>query len=264
MSKLCPLFSGSNGNSMCITSAGNSILVDVGKSTKQMEIALKNNNIDINSIQAIFITHEHSDHVQGLKVFTKRYGIKVYASFGTIQALKEKNIITENTPHSIVSEDGISINGIFVKPFRTSHDCAEGFGYIIQTPDKRKVAIATDLGFVSKSTRNLISDCDVVVLESNHDIRMLQSGSYPYYLKRRILSNAGHLSNEACSNELPYLIQNGVSRLVLAHLSQENNIPELAYETAVSKLSACGFVKGQDYDIWVAPRENTECKTVFF
>lgn len=264
MSRLCPLFSGSNGNSMCITSGGNSILVDVGKSTKQMEIALRNNNIDIDSIKAIFITHEHSDHVQGLKVFIKRYGIKVYASSGTIQALKGKEILSEFSQYSSISEDGITISEMQVKPFRTSHDCAEGFGYIIQTQDQRKVAIATDLGFVNKTTRDLISTCDVVVLESNHDIRMLQNGSYPYYLKRRILSDLGHLSNEACANELPHLIKNGVSRLVLAHLSCENNVPELAYETAVSKLSACGFVKGQDYDLLVAPVENKECKSVLF
>ncbi len=264
MSRLCPLFSGSKGNSMCVSSAGRSVLIDVGKSTKQMEFALKNNDIDVNSIGAIFITHEHSDHVQGLKVFAKKYNIKVYASSGTIKALEYKGILSENIDYAVINEGGISINGIGVKPFRTSHDCAEGFGYIVHTPDERSVAVATDLGYMSDEARDLISKCDVVVIESNHDINMLQCGEYPYYLKRRILSNEGHLSNEACASELPNLVKSGVSRFVLAHLSKENNVPELAYETAVSKLSAAGFIQGKDYELMVAPVTNDERKVVLF
>ena len=249
---------------MCISSAGRSVLIDVGKSAKQMELALRNNDIDVSSIDAIFITHEHSDHVQGLKIFAKKYKIKVYASSGTIRALEYRDILSDSIDYTVIDESGVRINDIEIKPFRTSHDCAEGFGYVVHTPDERSVAVATDLGYMSDEVRDLISKCDVVVIESNHDINMLQCGEYPYYLKRRILSDEGHLSNEACANELPDLVRSGVSRFVLAHLSKENNIPELAYETAVAKLSAAGFVQGKDYELMVAPVTNVERKMVLF
>ena len=152
---------------------------------------------------------------------------------------------------------------MFIEPFRISHDCAEGYGYKINTYDDRKVAVATDLGYISKEVKNSLTGCDTIVIEANHDIGMLQNGRYPYDLKRRILSDKGHLSNMACADLLPYFTENGTTRFVLAHLSAENNIPELAYQTAVCSLSMAGIKENSDYILSVAPAENKNGSIIF-
>lgn len=264
MARLCPLFSGSRGNSTYIGASGQGILIDAGRSAKQMEIVMNENNIDIESIQAIFITHEHTDHVQGLRVFASRYNKKVYASEGTIEALTAKGIINGKFSVEPIYSDGVVVGDMRVTPFNTSHDSRESFGYIVDTPDDKKAAIATDLGFVSKNVHDSIKTCNTVLIESNHDVRMLQNGFYPYVVKRRILSDIGHLSNDACSLEVEELVKTGVQRFILAHLSSDNNIPELAYQTVVGNLSASGIVNGRDFDLFVAPVENRQGKNMFF
>ena len=159
--------------------------------------------------------------------------------------------------------EGIEAAGMMVRPFPISHDCAEGYGYRIQMPDGRKVAVATDTGVMTEEVREAVTGCDLVVIESNHDVRMLQNGRYPYYLKRRILSQTGHLSNDACAEELASLVKSGTTRLILAHLSRENNVPELAYETAKSTLAAAGMREGMDFLLSVAPRVNDKNVMLF-
>ena len=256
MAKICPLFSSSKGNSIYVGDDKSGILVDAGKSAKQIELALSENNINVKNIKGIFITHEHSDHVQGVKIFASRYNIKVFSSKGTFKELKEKGILNGKFPVEIVSDEGTEISGMYVKPFKTPHDCVDSVGYIINTADDKKAVVATDIGHVSDNIKNAAASADAVVIESNHDIRMLQNGAYPYYLKKRILSDRGHLSNEACSEILPFLIKKGTKKFILAHLSQENNIPELAFETAICSLKSHNMKHNVDFQLHVAPVQN--------
>ncbi len=264
MARFCPLFSGSSGNSYYIGSASSGILVDAGRTAKQLGNMLDFCGIDVNSIQAIFVTHEHSDHVNGLRVLASRYHIPVYASGGTMAALERMGCINEKFQSGVIDENGLECAGMYIKPFRTSHDSAESIGYRIQTHDGRSVAISTDLGYMSDEVRNAISGTDLLVLESNHDIGMLTNGPYPYPLKKRILSNTGHLSNTACADELCGLVGKGTMRFVLAHLSSENNTPELAYQTALCSLTLAGLQQGKDFELCVAPRENIQGKVTIF
>ena len=166
-------------------------------------------------------------------------------------------ILSGKFPCDVISENGIQEAGMEIRPFHTSHDSAESVGYRISLPNGRVVVIATDLGFVSEEVRSALAGCDVAVMESNHDVGMLQSGGYPYYLKRRILSPQGHLSNSACAQELPDLVRQGTTRILLAHLSRENNIPQLAYQTALCSLLEQGMKAGEDFLLQVSPVENS-------
>lgn len=264
MAKLCPLFSGSSGNSYYLGAAGGGILIDAGRSAKQLELAMRANGLEMTGVQAIFITHEHSDHIQGVRVLASRYQIPVYSSQGTLIAMEEAGALNGKFPAGVIGWEGMEAAGMRVVPFATSHDSRESVGYVIHTPEGRKVAVATDLGYLSETVFEAVCGSDVAVIESNHDVRMLQNGFYPYYLKRRILSQRGHLSNEDCAGELPAFAQSGTTRFVLAHLSQENNVPELAYQTALCALTSCGMKQGIDFELMVAPRENTGGKTILF
>jgi len=147
--------------------------------------------------------------------------------------------------------------------FRTPHDSRESVGYVITLPGGRKAAIVTDLGIMTDEIMAAISGCDLVLIESNHDVRMLENGEYPYYLKRRILSEIGHLSNDGCAQAVTKLLKSGTTRFFLGHLSRENNTPELAYQNTYSALVQCGAVEGQDFLLSVAPRCNSDKITVF-
>lgn len=256
MARICPLFSSSKGNSTYVGTDKIGVLIDAGKSAKQLEQTLSANNININAIKAIFITHEHSDHIQGLKIFASRYKLKVFASPGTLQALEQKGVLTDDFAAEAIDFNGTEVCGMYIKAFETPHDSSQSVGYIINTNDNKSAVIATDIGYVTDSIRSAIYGSDVALFESNHDVRMLQNGPYPYYLKQRILSNIGHLSNESCAAELPNFIKNGTNKFILAHLSQENNIPELACETAICQLSLHGMASGKDFQLVVAPPKN--------
>ena len=264
MARLCPLFSGSSGNSFYIGSREEGILIDAGRSAKQITEMLDACGIPIKAIRAVFVTHEHVDHVQGLRVFTAKNHLKVFSSRGTIEALRQNGCLTSQHEAFVIESGGVECAGMHIKPFHTSHDCAEGLGYRVVTSDGRVVTFSTDLGYISETVQNELSGSDLVVLESNHDVRMLQNGRYPYYLKRRILSDIGHLSNAVCANQLPGLAAKGTTRFMLAHLSRENNTPELAFQTAACALEMAGLKQGLDFELTVAPRENLERKTLLF
>eukprot|EP00826_Nyctotherus_ovalis_P007174 TRINITY_DN11773_c0_g1_i3.p1 TRINITY_DN11773_c0_g1~~TRINITY_DN11773_c0_g1_i3.p1 ORF type:complete len:265 (+),score=-32.68 TRINITY_DN11773_c0_g1_i3:233-1027(+) len=264
MARICPLFSGSSGNSYYIGSANEGILIDIGRSCKQITNGLERNNININSVKAIFITHEHADHVKGLRVFCLRYKKKVYASSGTINALLEKGELNEDNEYEIINGQEVNITNMVVKSFNTEHDCKEGLGYVIKTGDGSKVAFATDLGHITEEVKSAICGCETVIIESNHEKRMLQNGSYPYQVKQRIMSPKGHLSNDECADILPYFAKNGTTRFLLAHLSNNNNLPQTAYQTAINALESSGFINGIDFKVDIAPKENTDNKIILF
>lgn len=262
MSRFCPLFSSSSGNSMYLGTSESGILIDVGMSAKQITLALNANEIPLESIKGIFITHEHGDHIKGLRVFASRYGIDVYSSSGTLSALDDGGHLN-NKYTAFDINDGAQIDGMKITSFRTSHDARESLGYVIEMPDTRKAAVVTDLGIVTQEVMDAISGCDLVLLEANHDIRMLQNGPYPYYLKKRILSNNGHLSNEACSQCAVELLKSGTTRFFLGHLSSQNNHHDLAYQHVLSSLLESGAVLDEDFILSVAPKTNSKTITYF-
>ena len=259
MIRFCPLFSGSSGNSVYIGDNNTGLLVDVGRSAKQTTLILEKFGIDPCSIKGILLTHEHIDHVNGLRVFSKKYNIPVYASPATLLALKSKGSLTPEIIDIAISDAPFEIEGLTVNPFKTSHDCADGRGYVITGTDgTTKVGIATDTGIVSSNIMDKLTGCNIVYLESNHDIKMLRTGPYSYDLQKRILSDKGHLSNDTCAEVLTALINKGSTHFVLAHLSKENNTPQLAYQTSVNALMGACALENRDYIIRVAQPENTD------
>ena len=259
MARLCPLFSGSTGNSYYIGSRSAGLLIDAGRSAKQLDAALKTCGIDPLAVQGVLITHEHSDHISGLRVFAKKYSLPVFASQGTIEAIGEMDGVKMYE----VQRD-MQIGDMTVTYFHTSHDCAEPLGFRIRTEENRIVTLSTDLGYLSEEVKESLYGTDYAIIESNHDLEMLRTGDYPYYLKRRILSDEGHLSNRSCAEFLPELLKSGTRRFLLAHLSRENNTPSMAFETSLSSLIQAGYVQNTDFILETAPVENTEGKVRIF
>ncbi len=258
MARFCSLFSSSSGNSTFIGSSKTGVLIDAGVSAKKIKEALLQRDIDPETLGGIFVTHEHSDHIKGIRILCSTYKIPLYATEGTLSYLEENGVINGKFPFEVITENGVEIGDIALKSFKTPHDSRESCGYEIYLPHNQKAAIATDLGKITPEVENALQKCELVMLESNHDISMLQAGPYPYYLKRRILSDVGHLSNEACAAYAQKLITSGTSRLFLGHLSGENNFPGLAFQTTLSALSEIGAVNERDYILNVNQKENAD------
>ena len=238
MLKFYPLFSGSKGNSELVVSDKAKILIDIGVSFKKLKEALENLNIDIKSdIDAIFITHEHIDHCKALGQVLKHTSIPIYATSGTFEGLK---ITGDNLYKINQMKNGIKIKDMVVSYFLTSHDCIMPCGYIVKCDDK-KVSISTDLGVITPQILEKMTDSNLVYIESNHDPDMLKMGNYPFALKKRILGNKGHLSNYACAEAISYLTDKGVNNFILAHLSEENNTPEIAKQVVTTHLESLNF-----------------------
>lgn len=256
--RFCSLFSSSSGNSTFIGSAKTGILIDAGVSAKRLKEALLAREIDPSALGGIFITHEHNDHIKGMRILASTFNIPVYASAGTMDFLEENGHVTSKFPFEIIDEKGVEIGDVFVKPFKTPHDSNESCGYQITFSDGQKAAVATDTGCVTEEMKKSFLGCSLVMLESNHDVGMLQNGPYPYYLKRRILSDRGHLSNEMCAEFVKELVRKGATRVFLGHLSDENNFPDLAFQTSLAALSEIGAVNGRDCILQVNKKENDE------
>ncbi len=263
MPRFCSLFSSSSGNSTFLGSASSGILIDAGVSAKRLTKTLSDREIDPKTLGAIFITHEHSDHISGLRVFASNNNIPVYATEGTISALEENGTINGKFPFEIMPIEGVTIGDLYIKSFKTPHDSRESCGYTVTFSDGQRAAVATDIGHINEEIMKNLKGASLVMLESNHDEGMLQNGPYPYYLKRRILSDRGHLSNNKCAEALTSLIKTGSARFFLGHLSAENNFPDLAYQTSLAALSEIGAALGRDYLLEVNKREN-DCGLVRF
>ena len=262
MAKIVPLFSSSKGNSYYIQGNDSAILIDAGRNLKQLELAMSANGLSMSRVGAVFVTHEHSDHISALKVLLKRYDIPLFATRGTLEYLTRSDKVPASARLNVV-EDSVEINDFRVERVETSHDAVDPCGYFIATPDGRKVSIVTDTGYLTDHARESVARSNLAVVESNHDVGMLKGGPYPYILKKRILSDSGHLSNSACAEALPYFVGRGLTRIILGHLSEENNTPRLAFEEAVDSLNRAGMAINSDYIIDVAPVETNGKGMVF-
>lgn len=246
MSRLCPLFSGSSGNSTYISTPAGALLIDAGASYKALTTAITEAGGAVEDICAVAVTHEHIDHVKGLKHFLKNTRVPLIASSQTLEALAHDDRIPKGTSLIYADEGSAEIGDMLISRFETSHDCAGSSGYTVCASGRRVAAVCTDLGIVTDAVRNAISGFPAVVIESNHDIEMLRRGPYPAQLKLRILSDEGHLSNNACAAELPSLLKSGTSRFVLAHISRNNNLPMLALSSARAAFAEVGAEVGND------------------
>lgn len=252
MARLFSLSSSSKGNCYYISGAGSSLLIDAGISLRQITTQLAKYDVNLDCIDGVLITHEHSDHIKGLNVMLKYHNIPVYASSETLDYLSVRGLVPSGAKLVSIDED-FQIGDVVIKAFDTPHDAVHSVGFRLEFPDENKIGFATDLGSVTVGVREKLEGCNLVVLESNFDHAMLESSGYPYMLQRRIKSELGHLANEDCGREIAHLIRTGTTRFVLGHLSEQNNVPALAYETTRSILEALDMVEGADYLLEVAP-----------
>lgn len=230
------LCSGSTGNSSLIQTENSKILIDAGGSAKKITEALSSINVDISSLDAILVTHEHIDHVQSLGTISKKYNIPVFANKETWEAMPDQKakILDSNQKLFDVNSE-FEIKDILLKPFSIPHDAANpcGFNFF---HDNQKASIATDLGHITPEIMENLAKSKFILLESNYDPNILKCSKYPYALKLRISGPDGHLSNETCGKVVSKLIPTGLSNVLLGHLSKENNFPELAYKTVVEEV----------------------------
>ena len=236
MLNFCSLYSGSSGNSLFVQTENTRLLIDVGVSSKKVEEALHSINVEPSSINAVLITHEHSDHVQGLGTFSKKYNIPIYANQETIDNMPTQiGKIDEKNINKFKVSDKFYIGDIDIKSFSIPHDAANPCGFNI-FKDNKKISIATDIGHMDNRIINSLEESHFILLESNYDPEILKYSSYPYNLKSRIAGPNGHLSNAMAGKTLSYLLKSGLKSAMLVHLSKENNFPELAYKTVVEEL----------------------------
>ncbi|MFG6336967.1 MAG: MBL fold metallo-hydrolase [Lachnospiraceae bacterium] len=256
--RLCSIASGSSGNCVYVGSDTTHLLMDVGISGKRTEAGLAELGLTMKDIDAICITHEHADHISGLGVLARKYGVPIYATRGTVEAIRKTSSlgqIDESLFRVIVPDERCIIKDIALYPVRTSHDAADPVAYRIDH-DGRRIGLITDLGCYNDYTVECLRNLDLLYLEANHDVHMLQVGPYPYYLKQRILGERGHLSNESAGKLLSRLLHDNMQAIVLGHLSKENNLPELAYESVRVEVTMSDTeYSGNDFPLYVAKRD---------
>ena len=262
----CSIASGSSGNCTYAGTEHTALLVDAGISARQIEKGLQRIDRTAADMDGILVTHEHSDHIKGLGVLSRRYGIPIYGTRGTLRAIANctgLGQIDEGLYHEIYVDQDFQVGDVTVHPFEIPHDAAQPSAYRL-THEDHSVAVATDLGVFSDYIVENMKNLDAVLLEANHDIRMLQAGPYPYYLKQRILGTHGHLSNENAGRLLCRILHDNLKHIFLGHLSRENNYDALAYETVCMEVTMGeNPYKASDFHIRVADRsEGTQLVTV--
>lgn len=246
------LISGSSGNASIISDNTTLILTDCGMSGKKLEEAFSSLGLSCADISAILITHEHIDHTRGAGIISRRYNIPVYATKGTFDCAQLGNI-PEGNIHYISPGIDFEIGDIGIRPFSISHDANDPVGYNYFLKNK-KFTVATDMGEITQTAEESIIGSDEILLEANHDVDMLMYGTYPFALKQRILSNIGHLSNDSAADACVRLLKSGTKKIMLGHLSNENNTPPIAYEACKSALLKSGAKLGDDIELSVADR----------
>lgn len=257
----CPLFSGSSGNALFIGAGDTRVLIDAGMPGRSIENALKEIGVLPETLSAIAVTHEHSDHVKGVGILSRKYHLPVYANERTWNAMaRAVGEIAPRNRRMFENETDFFIGDLALYPFTIPHDAADPVGYRVFYGG-RSVATATDMGYMKKGVLKTLSGTDVLLLESNHDPDLLmQNPRYSLYLKQRILGNHGHLSNEASASALLELCGTGVRQVLLGHLSAENNTPELALSTAADTLSRAGVRLNEEISVGLAWRDRVSRK----
>ena len=253
MTKIFPLFSSSKGNAIYIGTEKSGILIDAGVSCKRLTEGLLLNGIDPVAVRGIFVTHEHCDHICGLKTFTKKYKTPVFTQNLNAEYFAQKDLVSKNCDLRIIDENPVDFADFQINAFETSHDTRQSCGFRIETSDGKSCGICTDLGYVSDTVHENLSGCDLVLIEANYDLEMLRNGPYPFSLKQRISSKTGHLANTDSAQEIDRLVKGGTTQIILGHLSQENNTPNIAGNTVIRTLSDLTYKK--DYMLRVAPVE---------
>lgn len=237
--QFCSVVSGSSGNCLFVREKDTRLLIDCGLSGKSTKSGLFFNGIDIADIDGVLITHEHIDHTKGIGVLARQYKLDIYVTKKTYQALPSSLGVIPSDKLHFISETPFRIKDISVEPFPISHDAADPHGF--QIWGEKKVCIATDTGKITPTLTEALKGSDFAFIESNHDVHMLTHGPYPWNLQQRILSDYGHLPNADAAQLAVFLAQNGTKRIMLGHLSGENNTPELAYKTTHTALCNAGF-----------------------
>lgn len=255
MIKFCSLYSGSSGNAIFLSAGRTKILIDTGLSGKKIIEALVSIGEKPTELSAILVSHEHSDHTRGAGIVSRKFDVPIYANEGTWDAM-EKDIGPVSLKNKMYFNTGkkFEIGNVFVNAFPIPHDAAEpvGFNFFV---DNSKITTATDIGHMNRELLSHIEGSDLLLIESNHDIEMLKVGPYPWSLKKRILGDRGHLSNEMAGKVVAYLAEKGTRRFLLGHLSRENNFPELAYETVRNILKEKNIDIEKDIRLSVASRD---------
>lgn len=264
--ELCSIASGSSGNCIYAGTDDCHLLLDAGISGKRIEAGLNEIGLKTSEMDGVLITHEHSDHIKSLGVIARRYGLPMYATQGTIDYIKENRSIGEvdsSLFHAVLPEVPFRIGDMTITPISTSHDAADPVAYIMRK-EQKSMAVITDLGKYDENIVDRLQGLDVLLLEANHDVHMLEVGVYPYYLKQRILGEKGHLSNELSGQLLGRVLHDRFKKVVLGHLSKENNYPQLAYESVKAEVTlADNPYKGSDFPIEVAKRDEVSELIVF-
>ncbi len=253
--RFCSIASGSSGNATYIGSDHAHILVDAGVSCKRITEGLKSLGIKPEELNGIFITHEHSDHICGLNVLIKKHRIPVFATGKTIEVLRQMKKFSgydEDLIQIVEPDQTYSLRDLEINPFRISHDAVDPVAYRV-TSQRGSMAVATDMGIFDDYIVEHLKHVDVAMIEANHDIRMLECGKYPYNLKRRILGDKGHLSNENAGRLITRILHDNIKHLFLGHLSRDNNHPDIARHAVSHEIDVadCSY-RGNDFPIEVA------------
>ncbi len=256
--RLVSIASGSSGNCIYVGTDTTHILIDAGISTRRIEAGLAGLGVKGSELSGILVTHEHSDHIGGLRLFSRKHEIPIYTTKGTYAGILSSRSVGElpDGLHQEVSPDkAFQIGDLRITPFSIEHDAADPCAFRVDAGGS-SAAVVTDLGNYSQYTINHLLGLDAVLLEANHDVRMLETGPYPYYLKRRIMGNSGHLSNDSAGRLLGEILHDGFQKALLGHLSKENNYADLACETVRLEITEGeNAYRGTDFDIAVADRK---------
>lgn len=252
MLKLYSLISGSSGNCSLITDGKTNILLDCGTSGKRTYDALSRLGVSPDMLSAVLVTHEHTDHTKGVGIIARKLKIPIYATVGTHTSM-DIGAVDDKMKMVVRADCPFEIGSIAVMPFTIPHDAAEPCGYRFEQ-GASKIGVATDMGHMNDYILSHLYGCKSIILESNHDVDMLRFGEYPFPLKQRILSDIGHLSNETASYTALELVKNGTEHIMLGHLSDKNNLPEIAMMETFNRLNDNGVNVGVDMTLQVADR----------